>query len=60
MTSCRFKLFTRVTDVKKFSSVQDNSFVVQTVIMKNSITAAEKANLTTAVANRPALKVTYV
>ncbi|WP_042279120.1 hypothetical protein [Candidatus Protochlamydia sp. R18] len=43
LPSCNFKLFTTVTDVKKFSSVQDNSFAVQTVIMKNSITAAGKS-----------------
>jgi hypothetical protein len=60
-TSCNFKLFTTVADVKNLAQyLQDTSCAVQTVIMKNSITAAEKACLATAVANRPALKVTYV
>ncbi|WP_158383172.1 hypothetical protein [Candidatus Protochlamydia sp. R18] len=44
-----FIIFTHsMTDVKKFSSVlQGNPCAVQTVIMKNSITAAEKASLAT-------------
>ncbi|WP_042279962.1 hypothetical protein [Candidatus Protochlamydia sp. R18] len=61
VTSCNFKLFTTVADVKNLAQyLQDTSCAVQTVIMKNSITAAEKASLATVAANRPTLKVTYV
>ncbi|MBS4164492.1 hypothetical protein PRO82_001821 [Candidatus Protochlamydia amoebophila] len=60
VTTCNFKFFTTVTDIKNLVQyLQDTSCALQTVIMKNSITAAEKASLATAVANRPALKVTY-
>ncbi|KIC70778.1 hypothetical protein DB44_FX00070 [Candidatus Protochlamydia amoebophila] len=57
-----FIIFTHsMTYVKKFNSViQGYPCAVQTVIMKNSIANAEKANLSTAIANRLALKVTYV